>query len=97
MVFVSVVNTRISTSLAGAATPGRQQRDSFHDDARVYFSGWMLRQVRNQESVESVLGGYFGIPVQVVPWDGHWEALEPADCTRLLTWWLGEGGKKAAG
>jgi 3-hydroxyisobutyrate dehydrogenase len=22
--------------------------------------------------------------------------LDPADCTRLLTWWLGEGGKKAA-
>jgi len=70
-------------SFAGAATPGRQQRDHFHDDARVFFSGWMLRQVRNQESVESVLGAYFGIPVQVVPWDGHWEPLEPADCTRL--------------
>ena len=70
-------------SFAGASTPGRQQRDSFHDDARVFFSGWMLRQVRNQESVESTLGAYFGIPVQVVPWDGHWEVLEPADCTRL--------------
>lgn len=80
-------------SFAGASTPGRQLRDSFHDDARVHFSGWLLRQVRNQESVESVLGGYFGIPVQVVPWDGRWETLEPADCTRLgaLGQRLGQG------
>ena len=42
-------------ALAGIATPARQQRDEIHDDARLYFSGWLSRKVHNAEGVEAVL------------------------------------------
>lgn len=70
-------------AFAGMGSPGRQEKDRFNDDARLYFSGWMLRQVRNQESIEAVLSGYFGVGVEVQPWEGHWEVLEPDQCSRL--------------
>ena len=79
-------------ALPGMGSASRQGQDRFHDDARLYFSGWLLRQVRSQEAVESVLAGYFDVPATVQPWSGQWEPLEPADCTRR-----GLGGQRLGG
>ena len=70
-------------ALQGLGTAARQQRDAIADDARLYFSGWLTRQVRNADSVQAVLQAYFGVPVQLQPWVGHWMRLEATDCTRL--------------
>jgi type VI secretion system protein ImpH len=74
-------------ALIGIGTPARQNRDAIHDDARLHFSGWLIRQVRNKDSVEAVLTGYFGIPVKLEQWVGHWLPIAANDVTRV-----GQGG-----
>ena len=70
-------------ALVGIGTPARQDRDEIHDDARLHFAGWLTRRVHNAESVESVLCSYFGVPVKLEPWVGHWMALPAEELTRL--------------
>jgi len=70
-------------ALVGIGTAARQQRDEIHDDARLHFSGWLARRVHSAESVEAVLGGYFGVRVRLEPWVGHWMALPGEELTRL--------------
>ncbi|SFM81250.1 type VI secretion system baseplate subunit TssG [Variovorax sp. OV329] len=70
-------------ALVGMATPARQQRDEIPDDARLYFSGWLSRSVRNGEGVEKVLTRYFGVPFLLEPWVGHWMKLPDAELSRL--------------
>ena len=67
----------------GTGTDTRQGRDAIHDDARLHFSGWLTRRVHNAEAVESVLCSYFGVPVRLERWVGHWMALPTAELTRL--------------
>lgn len=70
-------------ALVGIGTPGRTQRDEIHDDARLHFSGWLARRVHNVESVERVLCSYFGVPVTLERWVGHWMRLPADELTRL--------------
>ena len=70
-------------ALQGVGTAPRQDRDAIADDARLYFSGWLARQVRNADSVEAVLQAYFGVPVVLERWVGHWMRLEPGELSRL--------------
>lgn len=70
-------------ALVGIGGAARQQRDEVHDDARLHFGGWLARRVHNAESVEAVIGAYFGIPVRVQPWVGHWMGLPATEVTRL--------------
>lgn len=70
-------------ALVGMATPARQQRDEIHDDARLYFSGWLSRKVHNAEGVEAVLSRYFDVPFKLEPWVGHWMRLPEGELSRL--------------
>jgi type VI secretion system protein ImpH len=70
-------------ALVGIGTPGRVDRDEIHDDARLHFSGWLARRVHNVESVERVLCSYFGVPVTLERWVGHWMRLPADELTRL--------------
>lgn len=70
-------------ALVGIGAPGRVERDEIHDDARLHFSGWLARRVHNVESVESVLCCYFGVPVKLERWVGHWMSLPAGELTRL--------------
>ena len=70
-------------SFVGIGRATRQQRDEILDDARLHFSGWLARRVHNVESIESVLQSYFGVPVRVERWVGHWMMIEPTEQTRL--------------
>ena len=70
-------------ALVGIGTPGRIDRDEIHDDARLHFSGWLARRVHNVESVERVLCSYFGVPVTLERWVGHWMRLPTEELTRL--------------
>ncbi|MGB3069933.1 MAG: type VI secretion system baseplate subunit TssG [Ottowia sp.] len=74
---------RWAGSLIGIGSATRQQRDEIFDDARLHFSGWLARRVHNAESIEAVLQRYFGVPVRVERWVGHWMSIEPAEQTRL--------------
>jgi type VI secretion system protein ImpH len=74
-------------ALVGIGTDKRQSRDAIHDDARLHFSGWLVRQARSKDSVDAVLAEYFGVPVKLEQWVGHWIQLSTGDVTRL-----GQGG-----
>jgi type VI secretion system protein ImpH len=74
---------RYAGALVGIGTPGRQNRDPINDDARLHFSGWLARQVRSAGSVQAVLGGYFGVPVKLEQWVGHWIQIAAGDVTRM--------------
>lgn len=74
---------RYAGALVGVGTASRQNRDLIHDDARLHFSGWLARQVRSADSVQVVLAEYFGIPVRLEQWVGHWIQLAAGDFTRL--------------
>jgi type VI secretion system protein ImpH len=78
-------------ALVGVGTATRQNRDSIHDDARLHFSGWLMRQARSKDSVDAVLAEYFGVPVKLEQWIGHWIQLALSDATRL-----GQGGASRA-
>ncbi|RZL65906.1 MAG: type VI secretion system baseplate subunit TssG [Variovorax sp.] len=70
-------------ALVGTGTATRHDRDEIHDDARLHFAGWLARRVHNAEGVASVLCSYFGVPVRLERWVGHWMALPTAELTRL--------------
>nr|WP_213958120.1 type VI secretion system baseplate subunit TssG [Variovorax sp. dw_954] len=74
-------------ALVGIGTATRQQRDEINDDARLHFSGWLTRKVHSAEGVERVLCSYFGVPIRLEPWVGHWMRLPTEELTRL-----GRGG-----
>ncbi len=78
-------------ALVGMGTTQRQNRDDIHDDARLHFSGWLARQARSKDSVDSVLAAYFGVPVKLEQWVGHWIQLASRDATRI-----GQGGLSRA-
>ena len=70
-------------AFVGIGGAARQQRDAVHDDARLHFSGWLARRVHSAEGVASVLGAYFGVPVRLERWVGHWLRLPGGELTRL--------------
>lgn len=67
----------------GIGTAARQQRDVVFDDARLHFSGWLARRVRNAEAVEAVVARYFDVRATLVPWVGHWLPIEERERTYL--------------
>ena len=70
-------------AFVGMGGAARQGRDEVHDDARLHFSGWLARRVHNAEGVEAVLGAYFGVPVRLERWVGHWMRPPPAELSRI--------------
>jgi type VI secretion system protein ImpH len=70
-------------ALAGIAGARVRQRDAVGDDAKRFYCGLLARQVRNRDGLEALLGGYFGIALQVEQFVGHWMHLPLHDRTRL--------------
>ncbi|WP_225782375.1 type VI secretion system baseplate subunit TssG [Xenophilus sp. Marseille-Q4582] len=70
-------------AFVGIGTTARQERDAVHDDARLHFSGWLARGVHSAEGVEAVVGAYFGVPVRLERWVGHWMRLPDGELTRV--------------
>lgn len=70
-------------ALFGQAPEAMRGADAVPDGAKRYAAGHLSRATRNPESIAKVLRQYFGVPVRVEPWVGHWLALRPTDRTRL--------------
>jgi type VI secretion system protein ImpH len=70
-------------SLLGIGAPSLRDRDAAGDHVKLYFSGWMSRQVRNSDGLKSILSGYFQLPVEVESFVGHWMFLPDSQRTRL--------------
>jgi type VI secretion system protein ImpH len=69
--------------LVGLGTPGLRNRLGIADWSLVAFGGLMANQVRSLAGLESVVRGYFSVPVTGQSFLGGWEPLEDSDFTRL--------------
>ncbi|GAA5167588.1 type VI secretion system baseplate subunit TssG [Viridibacterium curvum] len=70
-------------ALCGFGQPALLKRDAVPDNARRFNAGAMVRNVRNADSLESALTEYFGLPVEIEQYVGHWMPIEAGDQSRL--------------
>lgn len=70
-------------SLVGIGSPDLHARDAAGDHVKLYFAGWLNRQIRNPDGLASILRGYFRLPVRVENFVGHWMHLPESERTRL--------------
>jgi len=70
-------------SLVGLGTAEVRDRDAVRDAAKLFFSGWLARHVRNRDGLVAILHGYFRVPVAAEEFVGHWMTLPPSERTRL--------------
>jgi type VI secretion system protein ImpH len=70
-------------SLIGLGSRRLRDGDAVRDAAKLFHSGWLVRQARNAEGLTAVLRSYFRLPVQVEQWVGRWMGLPDSERTRL--------------
>lgn len=70
-------------ALIGIGSAATRGRDASGDLVKLFFSGALVRSVRNAEGLQSLLAGYFRLPVQIEQFVGHWMPLPQGDRTRL--------------
>jgi type VI secretion system protein ImpH len=69
--------------LIGLGTPGLQDRLSLPDDSLLYYAGLLAQRPRSAEALQSILGDYFEVPVQVEQFAGGWYPLDRNTQTSL--------------
>jgi type VI secretion system protein ImpH len=68
-------------SLIGFGTPGIRDRQPVEDESFIFYSGLFGLIPKSALALESVLGDYFDIPVEVESFIGTWRSLaEPDQC-----------------
>ena len=70
-------------ALIGIGAPQLRDRDAAGDHAKLFFAGLLGRQNRNADGLRGLLAGYFGLPVRIEPFVGHWLRLPESDRSRL--------------
>jgi type VI secretion system protein ImpH len=70
-------------SLFGIGMPELRDRDAFPDLPKRHFAGLLSCQSKSADGLLSMLGGYFGFPLRIDEFVGHWMEL-PEGC-RCLT------------
>lgn len=69
-------------AMIGFGTKGIRGRQPVEDEAFIYYSGLFGLIPKSALALESVLGDYFDIPVELEPFIGTWRSLaEPDQCT----------------
>jgi len=71
------------SALFGQGPVPFRQADAVADAAKRHVSGHLARPTRNAESIAKVLRQYFGVPIRVEPYVGHWMPLRAEDRSRL--------------
>ena len=66
-------------SLAGFGLPTLRNRQSVSDGAFIYYGGIYGLAPRSAAALEAVVGDYFDVPVEIVPFIGAWRSLEVDD------------------
>ena len=68
-------------AMVGFGTKGIRDRQPVEDEAFIYYSGLFGLIPKSALALESVLGDYFNIPVELEPFVGTWRILaEPDQC-----------------
>jgi type VI secretion system protein ImpH len=69
--------------LIGLGTPGLQNRLPVPDDSLLYYSGLLAQRPRSASALQSILGDYFEVPVEVEQFAGGWYLLDRNTQTSL--------------
>jgi type VI secretion system protein ImpH len=70
-------------ALMGLAGERVRRRDAISDYAKLHYVTALASQVRNRDGLAAVLADYFGVPVRVEEFVGHWMELPDRERTRL--------------
>ena len=70
-------------SLFGIGPAAFRARDRVDDTAKLHQAGLLARGVKNAESLVLILRHYFGVPVHLQSFVGHWLEVRRQDRTRL--------------
>ena len=70
-------------ALVGIGEPSLRKRDAAPDHARLYFSGWLSRQMRSAEGLRKLISGVTGRRVTVEQFVGGWLHLPVSERTRI--------------
>jgi type VI secretion system protein ImpH len=70
-------------ALCGLGSPSLLGRDGAPDFVKLAHAGVFGRQVRNAEGLHVVLSNYFGVPVRIEEFVGHWLRIAPEQHSRL--------------
>ncbi len=71
------------SALFGQAPASLRNADAVPDAAKRFAASHLARPTRNPETIAKVLRQYFGVPVRIESYVGHWMPLRPEDRTRL--------------
>jgi len=63
----------------GMATRPARGRDTVPDLAKFFHAGMLIRQVRNAEGLARILRHFFGVPVAIEQFVGHWLPLDAGE------------------
>jgi len=66
-------------SLFGLGMPSLHDRDDMPDNAKLYYAGLLSNQTRHLYGLESILHGFFHIPVKINEFIGEWVSM-PEHC-----------------
>lgn len=64
--------------LIGLGTPGLRDRQSVPDSALLHYTALVGANARSAEALETILQGYFEVPVEVEQFAGAWYRLDPS-------------------
>ncbi len=67
----------------GYGMPSLRKRDEMPDLAKLHYSGWISNQVHNADGLQSILAGFFRLPVSIEQFVGHWMTLPEDTRCRL--------------
>jgi type VI secretion system protein ImpH len=70
-------------AVVGFGTRGLKHRQSFRDQALLYYGGLVAQRPTSVAAIEAVLGDYFGVRARVEQFVGQWLALDDESLTRL--------------
>jgi type VI secretion system protein ImpH len=73
-----VVTSRL-LDLVGLGLPSLQSRQVIRDESILYYSGLFGLSSRSAFALESILSGYFDVPVEIEQFVGVWRSLDEAD------------------
>jgi type VI secretion system protein ImpH len=70
-------------ALFGLSQPSFRDRDTLPDLAKLFHAGMLVGHSRNPEGLTSILRHFFGVPVRIQEFVGHWMVLGEGERTQL--------------
>ena len=80
-------------SLFGIGSPALRERDAIGDFAKLHFAGLLANRARPAAGLASILREYFGLPLRIEQFAGHWMVLPDEVRSRIGRESGGEGNR----